>query len=98
MHVHVDCGDGEAKFGWSLKSRWPRIIAVVETDQRDRKDHKGKYDDLERAWQRQSPVEVTHISSHGWFMSYNDFPWFKDLPVRKILNVQEPTPEHFLLV
>lgn len=49
-------------------------------------------------------VEVTNISSHGvWlfagdrelFMSYEDFPWFKDAPVSKILNVEEPTPGHF---
>ena len=51
-----------------------------------------------------SPAEVTHVSSHGvWllagdrelFMSYEDFPWFKDVPVRKILNVEEPRPGHF---
>lgn len=51
-----------------------------------------------------SPVEVTHISNHGvWllarghelFMSYEDFPWFKDVPVGKILNVEEPTPGHY---
>lgn len=51
-----------------------------------------------------SPVEVTHISNHGvWllarghelFMSYADFPWFKDVPVGRILNVNEPTPGHY---
>ena len=51
-----------------------------------------------------SAVEVTNISGHGvWllaadqelFMSYEDFPWFKDIPVGKILNVQELTPGHF---
>ena len=50
------------------------------------------------------PVEVTHISSHGiWllaeekelFMSYKDFPWFKDAPVGQALNVQEPSPAHY---
>jgi len=49
-------------------------------------------------------VEITNISSHGiWlitenkelFMSYDKFPWFKDAPVGKILNVEEQTPEHF---
>jgi hypothetical protein len=49
-------------------------------------------------------VEVTNITAHGvWlltgerelFMSYDDFPWFKDVPVSKILNVEEPTPGHF---
>jgi len=51
-----------------------------------------------------SAVEVTHISSHGvWilnrdkemFMSYEAFPWFKDQPIRAVLNVEEPAPGHF---
>jgi hypothetical protein len=51
-----------------------------------------------------SRVEVTNISSHGlwllaeereYFMSYEDFPWFKDVPVGKIFNVEESTPGHF---
>lgn len=29
------------------------------------------------------------------FMSYDHFPWFKDAPVRKILNVDEPDAGHF---
>ena len=46
-------------------------------------------------------VVVTVIASHGvWlqvrnravFMSYDDFPGLKDAPMRKVLNVQEPTP------
>jgi hypothetical protein len=49
-------------------------------------------------------VEVTHISKTGvwllardreFFMSYEDFPWFKDASVGKILNVEEPYPDHF---
>ena len=27
--------------------------------------------------------------------SYEDFPWFKDVPVAKILVMEEPTPGHF---
>ena len=51
-----------------------------------------------------STAEVTNISSHGiWlltgerelFIPYEEFPWFKDAPVGKILNVEEPTPGHF---
>jgi hypothetical protein len=50
------------------------------------------------------PVEVTHVSKYGvWllagdrelFMCYENFSWFKDVPVGKILNVEEPTPGHF---
>jgi hypothetical protein len=49
-------------------------------------------------------VEITNISFHGiWlitenkelFMSYDKFPWFKDAPVGKILNIEEPTLGHF---
>jgi len=49
-------------------------------------------------------VEVTNISTHGvWllahdkelFMSYDDFPWFKDQVVKAIFNVEEPFPGHF---
>jgi hypothetical protein len=51
-----------------------------------------------------SGVEVTNISAHGiwllagdreWFLSYEDFPWFRDAPVGKVLNVTESSPGHF---
>lgn len=51
-----------------------------------------------------SEVEVTNISSHGvWllahgkelFISYDEFPWFRDAPVKSILNVEEMSPGHF---
>jgi len=29
------------------------------------------------------------------FMPYEHFPWFKDVPFGKNLNVEEPTPGHF---
>ncbi|WP_422411750.1 MULTISPECIES: DUF2442 domain-containing protein [unclassified Endozoicomonas] len=50
-----------------------------------------------------SGTEVTNISSHGiWlmtsgkelFMSYEDFPWFKDQPVSAIINVEELRKGH----
>ncbi len=49
-------------------------------------------------------IEVTHISNHGiWllahnrevFMSYEDFPWFKNTSVGVILNVEELSHDHF---
>ncbi len=51
-----------------------------------------------------SAVEVTNISTHGaWllahgkelFMSYDDFPWFRDKSIKSIVNVEEPAPGHF---
>lgn len=49
-------------------------------------------------------VEVTNISTHGvWllahgeelFMSYDDFPWFKDQSAKSIINVEEQSSGHF---
>ena len=54
--------------------------------------------------QSTSDVEVTHISAHGiwllargkeYFLSFEDFPWFKERPVREVLNVEEQGPGHF---
>lgn len=51
-----------------------------------------------------SPVEVSHLSSHGvWLLtqaeelvlSYDDFPWFRNQPVKSIIHVEEPAPSHF---
>jgi len=51
-----------------------------------------------------SEIEVTNISSHGiWlligekelFLPYDEFPWFKDAPIGKIFNVEQPAPGHF---
>ena len=53
---------------------------------------------------RTSETEVTHVSSHGiWllangqelFLSYDDFPWFKDAPIGKVLNVERVAEGHF---
>lgn len=51
-----------------------------------------------------SVCEIAYISSHGiWlfahneelFMSYEDFPWFKKQPIEAVLNVEEPSPDHY---
>jgi len=48
-------------------------------------------------------AEITHISSHGvWllvggvehFMPYEEFPWFRDQPVKAIIHVEQPAPGH----
>ena len=44
-----------------------------------------------------SGVEVGNVSKHGFwllldgrelFLSFKDFPWFKDVPIGRLLNVQ----------
>ena len=52
-----------------------------------------------------SVTEVTNISQFGlWllcssgkelFLSYDDLPWFKDQPVKALLNVEEQRKAHF---
>ncbi len=51
-----------------------------------------------------SIIEVTNISSHGFwlfahgqelFLSYEVFPWFKDKTIRNISNVIEESSSHF---
>lgn len=48
-------------------------------------------------------VEVTNVSKHGFwlllgdeelFVSFSEFPWFKDAPVAKLMNVERPQPHH----
>ncbi|MDK9724326.1 MAG: DUF2442 domain-containing protein [Sterolibacteriaceae bacterium MAG5] len=50
-----------------------------------------------------SPVEVTNISPHGFwllledeelFLPFAEFPWFKDAAVGKIMRVELPSPNH----
>jgi hypothetical protein len=50
-----------------------------------------------------SEVEVTNVSLHGFwlylagrelFVSFSEFPWFADAPIRKITNVEWPSVDH----
>ncbi len=50
-----------------------------------------------------SPVEVTNVSTRGFwvfidgqelFLSFKDFPWFKDASIREITRVELPSSHH----
>ena len=50
-----------------------------------------------------SQAEVTNVSPHGFwlfvgerelFVSFKEFPWFREASVREIANVQLPSPHH----
>lgn len=50
-----------------------------------------------------SVLEITNISKHGFwimirekemFLPFDRFPWFRDAPVGKILNVELPSEQH----
>ncbi|HEY5614816.1 MAG TPA: DUF2442 domain-containing protein [Bacteroidota bacterium] len=49
-------------------------------------------------------IEITNISSHGiwlfteqkeFFLSFEDFPWFKNAQLKEVVAVEEPTPGHY---
>jgi hypothetical protein len=48
--------------------------------------------------------EITHVSSQGiwllaggheYFLSYEDFPWFREARIGQVLRVEQPAPGHF---
>lgn len=50
-----------------------------------------------------SNVEVTNVSSHGFwlflddrelFVAFKQFPWFREVSIRELLNIQRPRPHH----
>ena len=50
-----------------------------------------------------SEIEVTNVSTHGFwllideeelFLSFDQFPWFKDVPIGELLNVTLPHATH----
>ncbi len=52
---------------------------------------------------RTSDVEVTNVSEHGFwllleteelFVPFAEFPWFKNVSISKLANVQRPQPHH----
>ena len=50
-----------------------------------------------------SPVEVSHISTHGFwvlldeeelFLPFEHFPWFRTATIEQICSVERPTTNH----
>lgn len=50
-----------------------------------------------------SEVEVTNVSKHGFwlllgdeelFVPFNEFPWFANAPIGKLIHVELPQPHH----
>ena len=56
-----------------------------------------------RHGQSTSPVEVTNVSPHGfwllveqreYFVPFKDFPWFHDATIAELMRVELPSPQH----
>jgi hypothetical protein len=52
---------------------------------------------------RISEVEVTNVSQHGFwmlldrrelFVSFEHFPWFREVPIGQLVNVEVPSVHH----
>ena len=52
---------------------------------------------------RTLPVEITNVSKHGFwlliedderFLAFDQFPWFRDVPIGQLLNVELPSSHH----
>jgi len=106
MHVHVHCGNGEAKFWLEPDIRLVKNYGFYRQYNVAKSNRSLRHIAMSSnpPGKPASAVEITNISNHGvWllahdkelFMAYQDFPWFRDVPVGKILNVEEPSPNHF---
>jgi len=104
MHVHVVSADGEAKFWLGPEIELAKNFQFSRKQLKEIEQLIETHMSLLTHGNNTSAVEITHISSHGlWllahnkelFMSYDDFPWFKDKTVKSIINVQEPSPGHY---
>lgn len=97
---------GEAKFWLEPHIKLAKNYRLSETQLSESEEIIIEHQDEFRAdWNRYLKVEVTNVTSNGiWlltgerelFLSYDDFPWFKEVPIGKILNVEEPSPGAFL--
>src|SRR5688572_29937149 len=91
-------------FGWFQSSNWLKTKAYRhERSQLLVESSKGERMKSQRHGARDSEVEVTNISGHGFwlwlagrevFISFTEFPWFADAPVAKIVHVEWPSEDH----
>ena len=104
IHVHVYCSQGEAKF-WiepsiELADNYGLRGPDIQNARRLIEEHEMKSETLGTST---SEVEVTQISNHGiWlllqdqehFLSFENFPWFRDASVSTIQNVELLNEHH----
>ena len=104
-HVHVHGPDGEAKFWLEPEIGLAKIMGyLIHNWLKSETLSRSTLMNSPMPGIPSSGAEITNVSSHGlwllsndteYFLSYDDFPWFKDAPVGKILNIEEPSPGHF---
>ena len=104
IHVHVQGQDGEAKFWLEPTIELAQHVGLTQREINEAlrlvQEHQH---DIRSAWHKHFPVEVTNISKHGFwlllegeelFLPFSEFPWFRDVPVGRILHVELPSSNH----
>lgn len=105
IHVHVQCPQGEAKFWLEPRLELARSQGLSEREIRIIENIIKSIPMKSQALGIDTSLpEVTNISRHGiWlltaeeelFLSFDEFPWFKEARVSAILHVECPQPGHF---
>lgn len=104
MHVHVCSAQGEAKF-WLEP-----VIALAQNAGLSPRQLRLCREWSRRTPMRSatrgsgiSAPEVTNVSAHGFwllldghelFLSFEQFPWFRDASIAQIARVERPSPSH----
>jgi hypothetical protein len=91
-------------FGWSLRLNLHSILALPGVRL---PKYSASYRSMSMTFATlgisTSPVEVTNISRHGFwlllgdeelFLPFSEFPWFQEASVAKILNVELSSANH----
>ncbi len=104
MHVHVAHTDGEAKF-WLE----PKIELALNQGLSEKQVSEAlalvqaHHEEIPMLGIATSEIEVSVVSNKGFwlllendelFVSYEEFPWFKQATVEQITTIELPTPNH----
>jgi hypothetical protein len=90
--------------GWSLRSSWQAIMDWDRVDRRSRY-RLSRIISMKsvRRGRSTSVVEVGNVSAHGFwllvgererFLSFADFPWFRDATIAQLTDVELPSAHH----
>jgi hypothetical protein len=90
--------------GWHLPLKLPKTMVLLRGTSRNSVQLSGNMSKKsETLGNSTSKVEVTNVSGHGFwlylagrelFVSFGEFPWFAEAPIRKITRVEWASPDH----
>ena len=102
MHVHVTHTDGEAKF-WLEPNIELALNQGLSHKQINEALVHAHQEEIINAWHSHSEIEVSLVSNKGFwllldndelFVSYAEFPWFKQATVEQITTIERQSSAH----